>query len=185
MRVIAGSKMGRRLISPEGLSTRPTTDKVKEALFSIIQFELFDADFLDLFSGSGQMGIEAVSRGAKKAVLVENDKKSIDVIKKNVNALELQKECEVHFKGAEEFLRFNTNKFDIVFLDPPYNKEIIPQILPEVVKTVKDSGFIICEIEKGEQLPEICGEFYLKKRYRYGKTELCMYKNKELQNEIY
>ena len=69
MRVIAGSKKGRRLISPEGLSTRPTTDKVKEALFSIIQFELFDADFLDLFSGSGQMGIEAVSRGAKKGPL--------------------------------------------------------------------------------------------------------------------
>ncbi len=185
MRVIAGDKKGRRLVTPEGLDTRPTSDKVKEALFSIIQFELAGAHFLDLFAGSGQMGIEALSRGAERATFVDMGRKPTDCIRQNLKALELLDSAEVHMQSVSDFVSFCNKKFDIVFMDPPYRDDLIIPILDTVAEITRESGTIICEIPKGEQLPENVGVFELARRYKYGKTELALYRAKDAQTEIY
>ncbi len=185
MRVIAGDKKGRRLVTPEGLDTRPTSDKVKEALFSIIQFELSGAHFLDLFAGSGQMGIEALSRGAEKAVFVDMGRKPVECIRQNLKALDLADSAEVHMQSVNDFVSFCSKKFDIVFMDPPYRDDLIVPILDRVAEITRESGAIICEIPKGESLPESAGKFELARRYRYGKTELALYRAKDTQTEIY
>ena len=185
MRVIAGDKKGRRLVAPEGLSTRPTSDKVKEALFSIIQFDLPDAEFLDLFSGSGQMGIEALSRGAKYAVFVDSGKKAVDCVKQNLVATGLLGCSEVYMKSAEDYLNSCRRKFDIVFMDPPYQEGLIEPIFEMVARVTDDMGMIICEIPLGAEISEEAGGFSLKRRYRYGKTELALFRKQEAQTEIY
>lgn len=185
MRVIAGDKKGRRLLAPEGLSTRPTSDKVKEALFSIIQFDLPDAQFLDLFSGSGQMGIEALSRGAKYAVFVDEDKKACDCIKQNLASTGLLGCSEVNMRSAENYLNSCRRKFDIVFMDPPYKEGLIEPIFEAVTCVTDDFGTIICEIPLGAEIAEEVNGFSLKRRYRYGKTELALFRKQEAETEIY
>ena len=185
MRVIAGDKKGRRLATPEGLETRPTTDKVKEALFSIIQFDLPGAAFLDLFAGSGQIGIEALSRGADRAIFVDSGKKACAVIKENLIAVEYVRRSEVHQKNVEDYLSICREKFDIVFMDPPYKLDIIQNIFEKVTAVCRDNAIIICEIPLNEPLfEEICG-FELSRRYRYGKTELALFRKKSAETEIY
>lgn len=185
MRVIAGDKKGRRLVTPEGLDTRPTSDKVKEALFSIIQFELADAEFLDLFAGSGQMGIEALSRGAKYAVFVDSGRKPCECIRQNLASLGLLGAGEIVGRGVSEYLSSCNRKFDIVFMDPPYREGLIEPIFDRVTRVVCDSGVIICEIPCGAELCEEVNGFVLKRRYRYGKTELALFRKKDVQTEIY
>lgn len=185
MRVIAGDKKGRRLVTPEGLDTRPTSDKVKEALFSIIQFELADAEFLDLFAGSGQMGIEALSRGAKFAVFVDESKKACDCIRQNLAATQLAGVSEINMKSAEQYLAACRRKFDIAFMDPPYREGLIEPIFERVTEVMKDSAVIICEIPLGAEIEEEVNGFCLKRRYRYGKTELALFRKQDEQTEIY
>ncbi len=185
MRVIAGDKKGRRLVTPEGLDTRPTSDKVKEALFSIIQFELSGAHFLDLFAGSGQMGIEALSRGAERATFVDMGRKPVECIRQNLKALGLSDSAEVHMQNVNDFVSFCNKKFDIVFMDPPYRDGLVAAILDRVAEITSESGAIICEVPKGEELPENVGDFELARRYRYGKTELALFRAKSAQTEIY
>ena len=185
MRVIAGDKKGRRLATPEGLETRPTTDKVKEALFSIIQFDLPGASFLDLFAGSGQIGIEALSRGAERAVFVDSGKKACSVIKENLTAVEYVRKSEVHQKNVEDYLSLCGEKFDIVFMDPPYEMGLIRPVFEKVVLNCRDDAIIICEIPLNEELFEEIGGFELRRRYRYGKTELALFRKKETETEIY
>jgi len=185
LRVIAGDKKGRRLITPEGLDTRPTGDKVKEALFSIIQFELEGASFLDLFAGSGQMGIEALSRGADRAVFVDNGKRAIECIRANIKALSLDSKSEIRQLDAQSFISSCSEKFDIIFLDPPYKEGYISALFASLTYLVNDSGAIICEVPRGLELSEQVNGFYLKKRYRYGKTELVVYRKKDSETEIY
>ena len=119
MRVITGTARGRKLIAPEGLDVRPTKDSVKEAIFSAIQFETEGSVVLDLFSGSGQLGIEAVSRGAKKAYLVDSSQNSIKFIKQNVAHVGFESQCEIVNMPNSAFLRTTGEKFDIALLDPP------------------------------------------------------------------
>ena len=185
MRVIAGDKKGRRLVTPEGLDTRPTSDKVKEALFSIIQFELAGAHFLDLFAGSGQMGIEALSRGAERATFVDMGRRPIECIKENLRVLDLLGSAEVYAQNVNDFVSFCSKKFDIVFMDPPYSDNLIVPILDRVAEITREGGAIICEVPKGESLPESAGAFELARRYKYGKTELALYRAKDAQTEIY
>jgi len=185
LRVIAGDKKGRRLLSPEGLETRPTTDKVKEALFSIIQFDLPGASFLDLFAGSGQIGIEALSRGAERAVFVDSGKKACSVIKENLTAVEYIRKSEIHQKNVEDYLSICSEKFDIVFMDPPYDADLICPIFDKIVSACKDDAIIICEIPLDEELFEEMNGFELRRRYRYGKTELVLFRKKETETEIY
>lgn len=185
MRVIAGDKKGRRLVTPDGLDTRPTSDKVKEALFSIIQFELDGASFLDLFAGSGQMGIEAISRGAERAVFVDSGKKPCDCIRQNLKELSLSDRAEVKMQNAESYLSLCSEKFDIIFLDPPYKEELVSAVFEAVTRVANDTAAIICEVPKGLEVLENVNGFSLKKRYRYGKTELVLFRKEDGQTEIY
>jgi 16S rRNA (guanine966-N2)-methyltransferase len=122
MRVIAGKRGHLKLASPEGMGTRPTTDRIKETLFNIIQYDCIDAEFLDLFAGSGQIGIEALSRGAKHATFIEKDKKAASIIKQNLHTTKLEDESTLLNQNVFDALRgFPKGKrFDIIFMDPPY-----------------------------------------------------------------
>ena len=144
MRVITGTAKGRRLKTLPGLDVRPTIEGVKEAIFSIVQFEIEDAVVLDLFSGSGQLGIEALSRGAKKVVFVDNAAESVKIIKDNLKHTGLEANAVVCNMANNAFLRSTKEKFDIAILDPPYNHKLIHKSMPQLVEKMSESGIIIC-----------------------------------------
>lgn len=172
MRVIAGTLRGKKLKTLEGLAVRPTTDRVKEALFSIIQFDLIGGAFLDLFAGSGQNGIEAISRGASVAYLVDQNRQAIDVIADNVQSTGVGDRAKIIQSEARSFLMRTEVEFKVAFLDPPYHQGILPEILPILAKNMAKDGIIVCEHEKNEEIGEsFCG-LQLKKRYQYGKLML-------------
>lgn len=183
MRVITGSARGRRLITLEGDDVRPTTDIVKEAMFSIIQFEIEGSKVLDLFGGCGQLAIEALSRGAESAVIVDSSKKSVEIIKKNLEATSFDKKAVVINSDAVAFLSRRTEKYDIALLDPPYSKGILEKALERVPDVMEKTGVIICEAPYTDTLPEKTGDFLLKKKYRYGKTGLFLYRIPEKEDE--
>lgn len=176
MRVITGSAKGRGLKTLEGLEVRPTTGKVKEAVFSIIQFRIPGAVVLDLFAGSGQMGIEALSRGAKLAVFVDSDKRAQAVIRDNLKATGLAAGSKVAAMDALSFVRSAKEVFDIAFLDPPYRKGLLEQVLPELAEKMSFDGVILCEHGRDEPLPESAGEFMKEREYRYGKIMVTAYR---------
>ncbi|MDD6527699.1 MAG: 16S rRNA (guanine(966)-N(2))-methyltransferase RsmD [Oscillospiraceae bacterium] len=176
MRVITGSARGRNLITLEGEDVRPTTDRVKEALFSIIQFEIEGRKVLDLFSGSGQLGIEALSRGAEKAVFVDSSKKSLEVTKKNLENTGLLSSAVLVNRESISYLRSVGEKFDIVLLDPPYKSGLLQKALAEMDSIVSPGGVVICEAPKDEELPEEIGSRFQSKKYNYGKISLTVYR---------
>lgn len=178
MRVITGEARGRRLVALEGDEVRPTTDRVKEGLFNIIQFDLEGASVLDLFSGSGQLGIEALSRGAKHCVFVDSSNKSIEVTKENLKSVGFTKRASVFCGDARSYISLSRDVFDVALLDPPYNKNILPEILPVVASKMSDNGVIICESSLNEELPQCAGEFDLFREYKYGKIKLTVYRKK-------
>jgi 16S rRNA (guanine(966)-N(2))-methyltransferase RsmD len=150
MRVISGQARGLKLKAPEGLETRPTTDRIKESFFNIISQELYDADFLDLFSGSGSIGIEALSRGSASAVFVDAGNQSIEIIKDNLSRARLTDKAEV-IKGnvlsVIDSLGAKGKQFDIIFMDPPYSMGLVEASLDAIRKAniLKDNGFIVAE----------------------------------------
>ncbi len=180
MRVITGSARGRRLKTLEGVDVRPTADRVKEAIFSVIQFDIEGRMMLDLFAGSGQMGIEALSRGAAKAVFVDSSANAIAVIKENLKSCDLMKSAVVVQSEAKMYLNgcasAGKDKFDVVFLDPPYNQGVLQDVLPYVANIMKDSGVIICESSLDDKLPETAENFAISKEYRYGKIKVTFYR---------
>ena len=181
MRVITGMARGRKLKALEGNDVRPTTERIKEAIFSIIQFETEGRIFLDLFSGSGQMGIEALSRGAKKAVFVDERRECINIIKENLKTVGLDKNAIVLHTNAFSYIgREQSEKFDIAFLDPPYSTGILQEILPLVTQNMKKTGAIICENPLFEEIPEKINGFVLDRNYRYGKIKIGIYRCKEV-----
>ena len=150
MRVIAGEARGRRLEALPGTDvTRPTLDQVKEAMFSIVQFDLPGARVLDLDAGSGQLGIEALARGAAR--------------------------CRVNIGEAARYLSACHEQFDLVLLDPPFHGGTLEKILPGVEKRVAPGGIVLCESETGLVLPAEVGSLTLKKQYKYGKVLLWKY----------
>lgn len=175
MRVISGAARGRRLESLEGRDVRPTTDKVKESVFNIIQFNIEGRRFLDLFSGSGQMGIEALSRGASQAFFVDQSKQSAGVIKRNIDTVGFGDRATVVNFDAFSFLAGNSKKFDIAFIDPPYGTGLLQQILPVVAENMNKGGLIICESPLNEELSEKIGDFTLDRNYHYGKIKISIY----------
>ena len=176
MRVITGQARGRKLISPEGYDVRPTTDKVKESIFNIIQFQLADAVVLDLFAGSGQLGIEALSRGAAKAVFVDSSRKSLEVVKKNIELCRFQSVSRTFLGDASAFLRATAEKFDVVFLDPPYHNNLCVTALGLLDGAVNDDAIIICETQNDEELPESIGRFTVERVYTYSSIKLTVYR---------
>lgn len=150
MRVISGKCRGTHLMAPEGMETRPTTDRIKETLFNMIAFDLPECEFLDLFSGSGAIGIESLSRGAKRAVFVDQGEKALACIKSNLEKTKLTANAKVIGKNVLEsigMLGRNHEVFDIIFLDPPYALEEIDRILEAIEKNnlLNEAGYIILE----------------------------------------
>ena len=164
MRVIAGEARGRRLEALPGTDiTRPTLDQVKEAMFSIVQFDLPGARVLDLYAGSGQLGIEALSRGAARCVFLDENREAVNIVSR------------VNIGEAARFLSACREQFDLVLLDPPFHNGTLENILPIVDKCVAPGGIVICESETKLVLPAEVGSLQLKKQYKYGKVLLWKY----------
>ncbi len=184
MRVITGSARGSKLITVEGTETvRPTTDGVKEAIFSAIQFEIEGRTVLDLFAGSGQLGIEALSRGAKEAYFVDSAIASIKAVKENLKHTKLEENAHVINMPFSAFLKSTRVTFDIAILDPPYNLKIINKALPHLEEKMSDSGIIICEHEKELTLPRDLGRFSIAKVLHHSRTAVTIYRPREAEEQ--
>lgn len=158
MRVISGKARGKRIVTLEGTDTRPTLDRVKEALFSKIQFELPDAEVLDLFAGSGALGIEALSRDAKRAIFCDSNYKAANIIKQNIENCKFEDSAIVINKDYLKALEsLKNNQFDIIFLDPPYKTDFALISLEKIVEynLIKDEGTIIVETNDGNKQNKI------------------------------
>jgi 16S rRNA (guanine966-N2)-methyltransferase len=178
LRIISGTARGRRLRSPKDNSVRPTSDKIKESIFNIIQFEIEGRRVLDLFSGTGQMGIEALSRGASEAVLVDLSPVSAQLCRQNAALAGLP--ATVVCSSALDYLsRTSRRRFDLIFLDPPYEKGIAAKTLQRLdqVQTLSPYGSIVAETASDEELPQIFSTFALHRRYRYGQTIVWLYRS--------
>lgn len=182
MRVIAGTARGTKLQALPGEDvTRPTVDRVKEAMFSSVQFLLPGAKVLDLFGGSGQLGIEAVSRGALSATIVDRSDAAIRVITANCRAANLAVQCDVRRGEADAFLAGCGVQYDLVLMDPPYHYGTVQRLLPLVDKITAPGGVVICETEREAVLPEHEGELVMKKQHKYGKILVTKYEKENAQ----
>lgn len=178
MRVIAGTARSVPLLSRDGQDTRPTADRVKEAVFNIIQFEIEGRQVLDLFGGSGQLAIEALSRGAAGAVIVDQSKDSISVIRQNLTKTKLLDQAELVCADYMDYLNRSKKKFNLVFLDPPYREKFLENALKRIseIDILKSGAIIICERPAEKALPEEYTAFRRVKEYRYGRTGITVYR---------
>jgi len=186
MRVISGNLKGLKLKTPKNMEIRPTSDRVKEALFNIIQnhINIFDTKFLDLFAGTGNIGIEALSRGASKCVFVDNNYESIKIIKENIKKACLEEKSIVFKKNvlvALNILKRKKESFEIIFMDPPYGKNLAIPVLEILSKSnlLKQKGYIIVEHSRKEALPEKVGSIRKYKHRTYGNTIISFYIKEE------
>ncbi len=178
MRVITGKARGVTLKTPDGMQTRPTTDRVKEALFSIIQFEIQGANVLDLFGGTGQLGIEALSRGAKRAVFVDFQANACRLIRENLKRARLEGDAQVVQSDYLAYLDRCKEKFQIVFLDPPYAEVFLETALKRIteIDILQSGGIIIAERPLGKELPWEFDGYSRSRDYKYGNTLLAVYR---------
>lgn len=180
MRVITGTARGKRLITAEGREVRPTPERVKEALFSIVQFNIEGRRVLDLFAGSGQLGIEALSRGAREAVFVDSSRKSVELVTENLQNCGLEENAKIKCMDYGLFLIKENEPFDLAFLDPPYRTGILQKALPQTAEHMARGGAIICEHPSDEDMPSTAGDFIRVRSYRYGKIILTLYEHKDV-----
>ena len=154
MRIIGGNSRGTKLYTLEGLNTRPTLDRVKESMFNILQNNIRDKIVLDLFAGSGAIGLEFISRGAKKAFLCEKEKKAIEIINKNVQKMHAENKVKIAFMDYRKFLETSNDKYDLIFLDPPYETNFISKSAELIIekKLLNDDGIIIAETDHEERV---------------------------------
>ena len=178
MRVISGKSRGVRLKTPAGMETRPTADRVKEAMFSILQFELPGTKVLDLFGGTGQLGIEAISRGAKEAVFVDQSANACKLIQENLKLAHMEKEGKVIRGDYLTFLKNTKEKFDIILLDPPYAEVFLENALNLIteIDILQTNGIIVAECPLGKELPWEFPGLTRSKDYKYGNTVLIIYR---------
>ena len=178
MRVITGRARGATLKTPEGLQTRPTTDRVKEALFSVIHFDIPGAHVLDLFGGTGQLGIEALSRGAKRAVFVDESDKACKLINENLRRTRLEQEGTVVRGDYLAYLGRCREKFNIIFLDPPYAEVFLENALKRIteIDILQSGGIIVTERPLGKDLPFNIEGYERSKDYKYGNTLITLYR---------
>ena len=174
MRVITGTARGRKLKEPAGMETRPTTDRVKEGIFSSIQFELEGRRVLDLFGGTGQMGIEALSRGAAHCTFVDLRKEAVAIIRENVALTGFADRAQIVQGDALAFLSRCRETFDVIFLDPPYGSGLLEKTMELVgtIDIVSENGIIVCESAQETVLPELPAPYAVGREYRYGKIKL-------------
>lgn len=182
MRIITGTARGVKLEAVAGDIVRPTTEMAKEGLFSAIQFDLDSRRVLDLFAGSGQLGLEALSRGAAFAVFVDELEKSVEVVKKNAQKAKLFQNCRIVRMDYTDFLKKNSETFHYIFVDPPYHLGIVEEVVKKIFKygALAPDGVIVCEIDEAcldeEKINEAGGEIF--KKYKYGKTYIHMVRAK-------
>ena len=181
MRVITGKARGVQLKTPDGMVTRPTTDRVKEALFSIIHFEIPGSKVLDLFGGTGQLGIEAISRGAKRAVFVDAQENACKLIRENLKRTKLEAEGQVVRSDYLQYLDRCKEKFDIILLDPPYAEVFLENALKRIteIDILESNGIIVTERPLGKELPWDFEGFTRSKDYKYGNILLTIYRKAE------
>ena len=180
MRVIAGEARGRRLEALPGTEiTRPTMDQVKEAMFSIVQFDLPGARVLDLYAGSGQLGIEALSRGAKSCIFVDRSSDALAIVKANCKTAGVDRQSDIRQAEALPFLANIRGPFDLVLLDPPFHYDTLNEVLPALADKVAPGGVVLAESEREAALPERAGALVLAKQYYYGKIMVSRYEKEE------
>ena len=176
MRIITGIARGAKLKTLPGEHTRPTTEKVKEAVFSAIQFELHDRVMLDLFGGCGQMALEAVSRGAAKAYIIDNDRGAAAVIKENAASTRLMEKCVILNSDWKDFVKHTKEKFSLLYLDPPYKEGFLDEVLELIYAQgiLAEGAIVICESDaSGIPIPP---DGVNCRVYRYGKTYISIFR---------
>ncbi len=181
MRIITGRARGIRLDTLTGENTRPTSERAKEAIFSMLQFDIEGRDVLDLYAGSGQMGLEAVSRGAASATFVEKSKDAAAVISRNIAKTKLADSCRLLSSDVSDFIRAFKGKkrFDIVFIDPPYALRAVAPTLKALLDAdmIKETSIIVCESEEAdvfEKSPELRERFEIIKNAKYGVAHITL-----------
>ncbi len=176
MRIIAGTARGRKLKDLPGLDTRPTTDKVKESLFNIVQFDVEGRRVLDLFAGTGQLGCEALSRGASFVTFVDVSRAATQVVRQNAALVAEDTRYEVRQGDAVAFAASKPGKYGLVLLDPPYHTGLMKKALEAItgIDIVAEHGIIVCETALDETLPELPDPYEVGREYRYGKIKLTL-----------
>lgn len=181
MRIIAGKARGHKLIPPATMETRPTLDRVKEAMFSSIQLYIPDAVVVDVFAGTGSLGLEAASRGAKEVYLFDKSDTTFPLLKENVKNLKFEDFCfpmNIDAYVGLKNLAAKGKQFDIIFIDPPYCREMIPEAMKIVDENnlLKEDGIIVTKIDSIEEIYEGYNNIKLSKSKKYGNTTVCYYK---------
>ena len=178
MRVITGTARGRRLREPEGMATRPTTDNVKESMFNLIQFDIEGRRVLDLFAGTGQLGIEALSRGAAHCTFVDKGKEPIAVIQENLKKTRLEERATVVQADYSSWMKTCRQQYDLILLDPPYAEVFLETALKIVseIDILTNSGIIVCERPFEKSLPDDIPGLARYRDYRYGKAAVTIFR---------
>ncbi len=177
MRVITGSARGRRLKELDGMETRPTTSRVKDGLFSAIQFDIEGRRVLDLFAGTGQLGIETLSRGAKSCTFVDQRADAVKLIRENLALCRLEDQAKVVSSEAMAFLAGVREKFDLIFLDPPYEAGLLEKAIAQIARhdLLAPHGIMVAECPADKNLPALSEPYSIYREYRYGKIKLTVY----------
>lgn len=174
MRIVGGKYRGIPLTAFDGDKIRPTSDKARESFFNIIQFDIYGKSFLDLFCGTGAMGIEALSRGAKGVVFNDSSKESIALLKKNLAKVKADSDFSITNFNAQIFLKSTSQKFDYIYIDPPYKSGLGLECLPLTLNAINDNGVVVLEDEKPFE-GEIAGLTVTDTR-KYGRVHLTFFK---------
>jgi 16S rRNA (guanine(966)-N(2))-methyltransferase RsmD len=175
MRIITGTARGKRLQTPQGLHTRPTTDRVKESVFNIIQWDIEGRKVLDLFGGSGQLGLEALSRGAASCVIVDGDRNAQKAIEANIKNCGFERNCQLIKGDSFRFLqRLKKDSFHLIFLDPPYGGELLNRAIAEIcrIDILSEGGIMVCESAASDPLDPVTAPYHMVKQYSYGNIVL-------------
>ena len=181
MRIISGKYRGKEVFGYQLEGTRPTQDRIKESLFAMIQNEVRDAKVLDLFAGTGNLGLEALSNGARHCTFVDNNQKAVQIIKKNIHNLNIPTDQhKVILSDYQAFLNQDKESYDVIFLDPPYRYTVLPELLNDLVTKGKitSGGIVVCEYEQGNLIESVQNLVQIKDR-KYGYKRITIYKREE------
>jgi 16S rRNA (guanine966-N2)-methyltransferase len=187
MRIISGSAKGKKILSPVGMGTRPTLDRIKESIFNIIQNRTRGAVVVDMFSGTGSLGLEAASRGAEKCYLIDMGDTTFAMLQQNVDNLKFNDKC-ICLKGdTYKYMQQFANEkvvFDLIFIDPPYAKDMIPPAIEIISENglLRKDGLIVCKIDSAEEIYQGNSIIYLCDLRKYGNTTVLFYEYKEAGN---
>jgi 16S rRNA (guanine966-N2)-methyltransferase len=184
MRIITGIAKGRKILAPEGIDTRPTSDRVKESVFNRISKKIYGARVLDMFSGTGNLGLESLSRGAQTCTFIEKNKNTHRILVENITSLGSKENSEVYNNDAFDILEKigrNAAKYDIIFLDPPYSKGLVEKAILKIneIDLLDDGGIIMSEYDENDVIPESLNNIKIYRTEKYGRTKISFW-NREV-----